>query len=315
MAVWNLMSTLLIALSVGAIPRLSKPAILNCNRNSQFEDVGSLYHEVAIIGSDDRAERNPGDLAANVEAAQGRIWCHHRGPTPKKNQAPPDKDHLRSNYSVVNAFLAFEDDMAVINRHTLVDALGKPRRNVKDCFFEHIQSGELIALTDSAYPPVEPGSNVEGTDKWNIKGHKDDIALVKLSRKPTGGRAILEREMNFNDIPDPSTRLKVVSNYAKNTGDRESLTMTSCQAMGQYSFKGAPLNVYPSDCDTGEGSSGAQVYIEVNGQPKLTGIITGERKNVPEGGSHDPKDLTTIFTTFNGSLLKAYKELKNRREI
>lgn len=268
----------------------------------------------AVIGLDERTERAHRNLPVHIEAAQGRICCHHRGPTPAKNQ-PPSKDHLRKNYAVANTFLAFEDDMAIVNRHTLVNARGKPWQKLENCFFEHIQSGELIPLVDSAFPPLEPGSNVEGTDQLSLKGRKNDMAVVRLSRKPTGGMAIREKDMHFGGLTDPSQRLKVISNYAKNRSNRESLTMTTCNPMGQYAAEGVPINVHPTDCDTGEGSSGAQVYIESPSGLKLTGIVTGERKDVPEGGQHDPKKLTTAIVTFNENLLESYRTLKSRRDI
>lgn len=231
---------------------------------AQFSAPSPPFQRAAIIGEDNRQPRTPSDFGANVEAAQGRLWCHKRGPKPSGDRIA--KSELSTKrYEVSNATLAFEDGIAIVSRHSFVDEYGKMDTEFNDCFVEHIKSGEMIRIQDGVFPPMKTG---------NTSFQYQDFAVVRLSSAPSGGIPIKQEDMAISSGITPNDRLKVVSNYATNNknGKRDMLTMTTCKSYGRYKMNGVRVPVHGTDCDTGAGSSGAQVYVDRDG-PKFAGIV------------------------------------------
>ncbi|MBX3023098.1 MAG: hypothetical protein KF799_15590 [Bdellovibrionales bacterium] len=280
-------------------------ALPPCLPNSQFKNVENLYHEVAIIGPDDREARSASSVAANIEAAQGRAYCLK---VPYKSGVPT-KEYLVKNGSAANATLSFENDIAIVSRHVFKNQDGSKNYGAANCYFEHVQSGEIIPFVDAAYPKFKAGDFLDWLDS--------DFAVVRLKSSPKRGKAIPEEDIIEDLEDDRDARVKVISNYARNSkGGKEALTMTSCYRGGRYQFPDNSLsNVNATDCDTGLGSSGAQAYLEINGKPKWFGIISGEITKAPEGGEMDPRKLSTYLTRFDSRLFQAYQQLKQRQAI
>lgn len=276
-------------------------------RRSQFSDSNSLYHQVAIIGPDNREDRTPEAFGENVEAAQARVWCHRKGSKPKGSKLNKSQVSLK-NFSVSNATLAFEDGMAIVSRHIFVDEYGKQDKKFTDCFLELIKSGEIIRVEDAVYPEMKTG---------NTSFQYQDFAVVRLASAPKGGIPIKEKDIAINPGITPGEDLKVVSNVASNNknGNIEALTMTTCQSHGRYKMNGARVPVHGTDCDTGDGSSGAQVYAQRDGQWKFAAVVSDDLTDAPAGGEFDPKRLSTIVTEFDDSLIESYNTLKSRRGI
>ncbi len=278
-------------------------------RNSQFEDASALLQEVALIGTDDRIERNPGDVVMDIEGAQGRIYCHAAGPVPGQGTIPT-LEQLKSGYTISNATLAFRDDVAIVSRHLFVKRDGGRNRDPKNCFFEHIPSGRIIRITGAEYPAYSQ-------DSKKMTYHHNDVAIVRLSESPEGATFIREEDIDFRTDLSQTWPLKVVSNYAENSrnGNSFALTMTNCQALATYKLEsGRTSNVYATDCDTGQGSSGASAWVMRNGAPKWFGVVSGETTVAPEGGQFS-KDLNTLVTTFDESLRDSYRRLMSTQSI
>lgn len=274
--------------------------------NSATEDIRALYQTVAIIGRDDRTERTQGEIAADLEAAQGRIWCNPQG-TNSATRKTPSKAELRDGYLVSNATLFLDDETALVNRHMFLDNdSGTKTVDPKACYFEHIQSGEIIPIVDAEIAKYE-------RDAKKISVHHNDFALVKLSRKPSGGGSVRREDVLINPEPTEPARLKVISNYASNLSSKESLTITTCDKLTPYRLEnGSVANVFGSDCDTGKGSSAATGWTFQGQVPKLYGIVSGQTVKKPEGGEYSSKELNTIFTTFDDSIFELYDNLQGR---
>lgn len=275
-------------------------------RRSEIADFGKLYHQVALIESDDRVLRSPGTVTADIEKAQARSCCFER---PFAGTGIPTKKYITSHGRVTsNATLAFEGDMAIVNRHLFIDKKGHQVANVKNCYLEHIASGEIVQMTDVEYPTFDP--KAAGTFSHQ------DFAVVKLAHTPKGA-SFLKREDIFIDKEKlANAQIKVVSNYAANNTQgrgNEALTMTNCSRFARYSLgTGEGSNSFATDCDTGKGSSGAQAYLQINQSPKFFGIVQGEYTKVPEGGKYDPLKLTTMITAFDQTLFESFERLKSR---
>ncbi|MBX3020885.1 MAG: hypothetical protein KF799_04350 [Bdellovibrionales bacterium] len=275
--------------------------IICSSKVSQFEAPEDLVHKIAIIGKDDRKGRNSD--ASNLEKAQGRAYCVKK-PFPKG--IVPTLAQIDSVGAVVsNAVVAFEDDMIIVNRHKFIKPDGGSKAKLQNCYFEHIASGEIIPLVDAEYTKQLPGK---------ANSEHQDYAIVRLKTKPKGAHAIPEDMIIVDNEDDLSKPVTIISNYATNLSNRNSLTMTTCKRYGRYGLTtGTASSIMATDCDTGDGSSGAQAYIEVNGRPKLFGIISGDIKSIPEGGSFDPNKLSTAISTFDNTLFESYQRLKQRQ--
>ncbi|MBX3020886.1 MAG: hypothetical protein KF799_04355 [Bdellovibrionales bacterium] len=284
--------------------------LVNCNHNSQFQESANLVHQVAIIGEDNREIRKPGSSSGDIEKAQGRVYCIDK-PSNKKNTLPQisKADILKQKPIVANATIALENDVIILNRHIFIESDGRTIAKFENCYFEHIFSGQIIPLVDAEFPPLLASKHPRD------RGHRD-FAVARLKTKPKDSSAIPKDMIVIDGGPDFSAPIKVISNYAMNTKNRESLTMTTCKRYGIYDLSsGAQSTNIGTDCDTGGGSSGAQAYIEVGGEPKLFGIVSGELKKVPERGSFDPQKLSTSITMFDESLFESYQRLKGRSSI
>lgn len=280
-----------------------------CANKSQFNATSDLYKQVAIIGSDDRKIRKPGDISIDLESAQGRIWCYKKAL--EKGKVPTRQELDRGGNFAGNATIAFEKDMAIVNRHNFVDAQDSSKTaKVTNCYFEHIKSGEIVQMMDAEFAPL---TSKDPTDEINL-----DFAVVKLNTKIDSATPVMKEDILIETNEDLSAPIKVVSNYAHNNkdGNKYALTITSCTRAGRYDLPSGNLsNTYATDCDTGEGTSGATATLELNGQPKVFGIVSGETKKIPEGQIDVPMDpfaLSTAITRFDSSIFDLYERLKNR---
>lgn len=277
-----------------------------CRNNSQFKAPADLVHKIAVIGPDDRHNRTPGEIAKDLESAQGRLWCF--------DNPPPDsltKEKMKKlRRGVSNATLAFENNRAIVCRHLFVCA-DKTKKTFKpeNCLFEHVSSGELIPLVSATYSKLKNDNDIDDANS--------DFALVTLKHTISEDKATALKKEDFfidtsssENITDP---IKIASNYAANNkdGNPEALTLTTCKSEGRYNLLSGELaNVYGTICDTGEGSSCAQAYREHDGRPKMFGVVTGEMKKKPEGGTFDPEKLSTLVTRFDESIFSLYEKSK-----
>lgn len=284
--------------SASALP----PCLL---KNSQTREISSLYKEVALIESDNRALRNSGDISDEIEKSQGRIFCLNKKYLKK---GVPSKQYMNSHgRSIANATLAFQADMAIVSRHLFINEDGSNKIGARNCYLEHISSGAIVKIDDVEFPDYDPKKPETFNDQ--------DFAVVKLSQAPLGGGFIRGDNIIIDKDPELLRPIKVVSNYATNNSQgrgNEALTMTDCQRILQYSFStGQPSNMYGTDCDTGDGSSGAQAYLKVEDKLKMFGIVSGDIKDLKDGGKFDPNALTTIVSGFDNTLFDSVKKLKN----
>lgn len=279
-------------------------------RNTQIKDLGRLYQQVAIIEGDNRFLRTPGDVSrdilVDIENAQARSYCLTR---PYTGKGVPNKAYLTSHARMTsNATLAFEGDMAIVNRHLFIDRKAHQLSNIKNCFLEHLASGEIVPMIDVEYPAFDP----KGGETYSHR----DFAVVKLAHIPHEASFLRTEDILIDNVKQAEVPIKVVSNYANNNSGgrgKEALTMTNCTRFGQYSLpNGEGSNTFGTDCDTGEGSSGAQAYLNVDGSPKLFGIVEGELVKVPQGGKFDPAKLSTMITAFDQTLFDSFERLKSR---
>lgn len=274
--------------------------------NQPFAEQTKMYDMIAVIGPDDRKDRNTQNTAHSLEAAQGRLYCPARLLKLKDGKLA-DRSQLIGS-SVSNATIAFEDDIALVNRHMFIRKEdGKQYRNPKNCYVEHIPTGTFSAIVDSEWPAYIENSR-------NMFSHRD-FALVRFGKRLNKGSALKDDTFLIEENPDIREKITVVSNYAENRANPESLTITSCQRFGLYKLAdGSQSNVYGTDCDTGHGSSGGQAYLERDHASKMIGIVCGEVKKVPEGGQWNSKQLTTDITKFDSTLFEAAEALRSRQK-
>lgn len=280
---------------------------------AQYEassESGLAAIKVARIFEEDRLVRVPGTIPPERERALGRVWCvvkaFPKGSTPTKATI------LARTHWVATAFLAFDDDVAVVSRHIFLDEFGSQINKVSNCFFEHLESGDIVPFvrTESApHPKMGRG----------IPEQNEDVAVVKLARVPgTGtdhvGMAIpiegVEIDADLGGRP-----LEVVSNYANNLPPGmapDTKTITSCEVITRNVWNSGKLShSWGTYCDTGAGSSGSPVFSSQFGKTKLVGVVAGESSNgrAHDGEWFDPDKDATYIITFDQSLLAAYGRL------
>lgn len=270
--------------------------------------LSSSVQPVALIGSDDRQQRMPGDAK---EEAQGRAWCYDSGPSVKIGRAPSKRRLQSGGFAVANATLAFESNVAVVNRHLFKDALGNDIYGPEKCYFEHILSGVIIAITAVEFPQVEPDSFIRGSLLPNARYQSGDFAVVRLASTPSNSAFLTKDEIVTGAKLQKNTELKVVSNYAFNRQKKAQRTKVLCRRERFFNLDGMRSNVYSTSCDTGSGSSGSQVYAKLDGQWKWVGVIVGENER-KSGSSYEVNFQETVLTVFDDRLIEAYERLQSR---
>ena len=270
--------------------------------------VDQMLHDIAIVGEDDREIRERGSLEEHLEAAQARIWCSDR--LKLKPGQVPTKQQFQGGW-VSNATIAFQDDLAIVNRHNFLEPNGSRSTKTSFCFIEHIKTSEFIPIVDVEYPPQPNASK-------NMRPHRD-FAVVRLGRKLENGTAVRSEDIIIDKQRDPNANVTVVSNYAKNnkTGrSNEAMTITTCKRKGMFGLAdGSMSNVTTTDCDTGLGSSGAQAYLTIGRQKKLFGIVSGETKLDKEGGAYNSDRLQTSIVQFDSTLFESVEKIRARSSI
>lgn len=268
--------------------------------NPPHQGIKDLYTEVSLIGPDDRQVRTQQNaFTSSVESSQGRIWC---GPKALK-KAPTKRELQKGGFVVENATLFLDRDIVLTNRHMFETQTGLTGRNPKNCWFEHLSTGKIIAITsDIAYPPIN-GSNLAASCD-------QDVAILRLSTPVEKATPLAESDIIINHLPDAGRSLKVISNYAANYAPQDALTMTNCQVMVHVSNHGKPTSFAATDCDTGFGTSGAQVYVQDDGRPKLSGIVTGQMDQAAPGSPYDSFKNSTLVTFFDDSLMETYRKVR-----
>lgn len=273
--------------------------------NPIFSAEKSLYKTIAVIGPDDRVERTSENTPGDIEKAQARLNCPLK-PLSLQGGKLSDKNQL-IGAAVANATIAFEDDMALVNRHDFIKEDGRPSRNFRSCYIEHIPSGTFIPIVDAQWPAYKDRSK-------NMFEHHD-IAVVRFKQKLPKGTALNDGTFLIENNPNIREKVTVVSNFAENLPNRRSLTITSCNRFGLYKLANdSQSNIYGTNCDTGQGSSGGQVYVERNGSPKMIGIVSSEVKTNPEGGAWDSKRLSTGIIKFDSTLFETVESMRARQQ-
>lgn len=265
--------------------------------------LASFCASAAVINSDDRRIRDTvGAEFEPFEAAQGRLWCATYAKIPRKT--PTKSLFVGGGFGSENATLFLDKDLILVNRHAFMGPAAIANKQLNNCWFEHIQTGQIIPLTKKvAYLAPTGDSFVEGSIR--------DIAIARLKHEVSGGAPIEFKDLAINVPPDAGRPMFVLSNYAADFEPRTALTITTCQVRTLLSFHGQPIFTVATDCDSGSGSSGAQAYIHTpDGQLKLYGLITGEIKNSKNGSDYDPRNLSTLIVTFESYIMDLYHQVR-----
>lgn len=264
--------------------------------------IKDLYAEVSLIGPDDRQIRTERDeFTSSVESSQGRIWCLSAGA--KAPQKTPTKQQLRSGFALENATLFIDKDIILTNRHLFETEKGPTGHKPQKCWFEHLSTGQIIPVTaDMAHPPLS------GPDA--TAGAIQDIAVLRLERPVQTANPLAQSDLLINGLPEPGKPLKVISNYAQNYAPKEALTMTNCQIRTPILYQDKLAPIIGTDCDTGKGSSGAQVYAQDGDRPKLYGLVTGQVERAAPGSGYELNKNSTLVTTFDDSLMETYRKVR-----
>lgn len=291
--------------------------IENCTgHNPQFNPYSILYHQIALVTPENRVARTA-DSLGDHELAQGRAWCLNKqdraklsslkGGTSKLNKFIKAKAH-----SISISTLVFESDIVLVNRHIFVKKNGEPAFSPENCFFEHVASEEMIPFTAKAkYLPYN-GAKVENDTSY----HDFDLALVRLSRPPSDTnktKAIPEKDILIEKKIMTGTPLIVASNYAHNAprGEREMLTIANCMAMERIkSSSGGPSVQMNTNCNTGDGSSGSNIFVEEEGKKMFYGIVVSDLEHNKPGSGYDTNRLSTQVTRFTTEFKNLYDDLR-----
>lgn len=280
-----------------------------CKTHNDFQaDLKSLSHQTALIGPDDRELRNASNTPMNIEAAQIRFYCPVK---PLRIKGPPTRAMLIDSSVIGNGTLAFDDDIAIVPRHTFVDRNGQQTIKPQECYVEHIATGEIVRVSDGEWPPYQAGID--------SGAYRDrDFAVLKLGRKVRANSHINKDQIHIDFSRSLAAKIQIVSNFAEmkhGKHDDLALTITNCQRYGFYRFQSrAESNAAATDCDTGGGSSGSGAYLSVESRPKLIGLVSGEITKSPAGGEFNAANLSTIISQFDQSLFDAYDRLKSRQQ-
>jgi hypothetical protein len=269
----------------------------------------SLIHRAAIVDTDNRQVRTLENTQAfkliDLEGLQGRIWCRMNGlDTPQKK---PTKIALRGYYTVANAGIVFENDIILVNRHNFVNEDGTVKFRSSGCYYEEVGTGQLIKLTSKVvFPNYVP-------DGRHISYLNGDFALVRLEEKVPSSTPLELAGMIINSSRRGQIALTIIANAADNNKNGESLlqTIAICKAITSLNISRTKTRLVGTNCATGLGSSGAQVYaMDPSGNPKFFGVVVGEIKDNVEGSGYVPLKLSTIIETFDDSLPALYAKLK-----
>lgn len=263
----------------------------------------SRYASATIINADDRRIRaTTGTEFEPFESAQGRFWCLIRGKAPKG--VPTHAQLLGGSFSVENAILFVDKDLILTNRHPFTGPTHITPQKMRNCWFEHIQTGRLTRLSsDVAYPPQKTDSLADIVVQ--------DIAIVRLEKEVTGGTPIRLEDLALDLLPETERPLTVLSNFALNFQPWTALTITTCHSRTPFILHDKLIYTIGTDCDSGKGSSGSQVYIhDRNGQVKLYGLISGEAKESRDGDDYIPNRNGTLVVTFEGYITDLYHQVR-----
>lgn len=301
---FQLLISLLIGIYHGNLSaRVCAPA------NSAFRDFQALRQNAALIGEDDRELRGKANTPADVEAAQVRMYC--LSPPLRGNAAinPTLADISAKEQRISNGTMAFDDDVAIVPRHVFRKKDGSPGASPKNCYIEHVRTGQIIPVVDAEWPPVPPNSD--------LTNHRDrDFAVVRLSRKLPLGSHLNKEDIHLDFARNLNTNIQVISNYGDVPGNKfkdDALTITNCKRFGYYSFaSNATSNIAGTNCDTGPGSSGSGAYMSVDSRPKMFGLVSGDITDAPPGGTFNFSKLSTLVVNFDQSLFEAYDRLAAR---
>ncbi|NJM09533.1 MAG: hypothetical protein HC883_01135, partial [Bdellovibrionaceae bacterium] len=132
--------------------------------------------------------------------------------------------------------MLFDEDIALVNRHLFVSKDGSRKAKVNNCYFEHVQSGEIIPVVDVEFRPYRPDGVISSF-------FDEDFALVRLAWKPSRGHAIPADLIEVDGIRESGEKLLIFSNYAGNLKSTpEALTMTTCFTYGRFNLKSGDLS-------------------------------------------------------------------------
>ena len=274
-----------------------------------FADSNAFYQNIALVTAETRVRRNELNTSDftqfSLESIQGRLWCLAEGKPARLNEFP-SKQILRKNYLVQNATLAFDQKTLIVSRHMFLDEFGKASTGPENCFYEHISTGKIYrASKNISYLPVTSDSGVDYVD--------GDAALIRLKEPVANGTPLTVKNMHLGDSLPNRTPLTVVSNVAMNApgGNIEGLTIANCSQRRAMLKYGTVTRAVKTDCNTGKGSSGGQVYILEDGMPKLYGLIATATVKAPEGSGYDDERLSTNIVRLDKEILALYARLPN----
>ena len=311
MGFWSLTRLALIApVSVLSLVAQRAHALSTLDVAIEWQPALSLTEKIAIVDTDNREIRTPENTKAfksiDLEGNQGLIWCRKNGlDTPSKD---PTKVALLGYYAFANATMVFENNIILVNRHNFVSEDGAVKYKPTSCYYQYIQTGQLVKLTSKiAFPNYTP-------DGKHISYLNGDIALARLQEKIIFSTPLQLGDMIVSAPRSYQPDLTIIANAANNNknGDSLSQTIAHCKWKTSLNIGENTTRLVATNCATGLGSSGSQVYvIDSTVHPKLFGVVAGEIKDNAEGSGYVPLKLSTIIETFDDSLPALYVKLKS----
>lgn len=252
-----------------------------------------------------------------LERAQGRVHCLDMPLKRNKNAGSltnREKDLIRRNGGATS-WLAISNDVIVLSRHVLIDSDAKsPKVDPRNCYFEHIDSGEMIKFADVEIAATKLSQT--NSEKLNtILWFEGDYAMARLTKSPTGGAGIPRNRIVVRRDLSVLEEIRVIANHANNnaSGNEDELTEVYCRSERHLARqKGVPSSLYIVTCAGGPGSSGSAV-IDVSG--RIWGVLTGSYSKSVADRDLVPSDLLkkSLVTGFDYRIFEMYERLEARR--
>ncbi|RWX60552.1 hypothetical protein [Mesorhizobium sp. M2A.F.Ca.ET.039.01.1.1] len=180
---------------------------------SQVTAPPTHYSNIALIGPEGRQVRDPSSNP-ELEKAQGRLYC--LSSSPRKGKFP-SAQYIKSNSAKANAFLAFKEDIIIVNRHNFILTADVEKiSDIHRCYFEHIYNVDLIPLVDVEYIDDAYYRHNMNTGEIELRYRSDDFAVARLKRAPSGGKAVPYANIIVDVVADISATVTIISNLADN---------------------------------------------------------------------------------------------------
>lgn len=160
------------------------------------------------------------------------------------------------------------NDLVLTAAHCVYDRQGNPRKVDTLTFKAGLRDGNAIAESAIARAVAHPGYT-PGSWNWNSVRH--DVALLELATSIPSGVA---SPFRTDGAVQAGRKVSVVSFAA---GREEALSrQRTCGVLGRY------RDLMAFDCDVYFGSSGAPVFYQDHGPPRIVSIVSAGSRT-PEG--------------------------------